>query len=145
MKPEETIDFHIRWAWAKMSKAYNAEASKLGATMAMAFTLLSIEKNGTPATKLGPMMGMESTSLTRILNSLEQQGYIERMADPKDKRKAIVHLTNKGKKHRDISKLGVFQMNQRLKSAIEPEKLSVFFEVLQTINKELDKNNIFSN
>lgn len=143
MKPEETIDFHIRWAWAKMSKAYNAEASKLGATMSMAFTLLSIDKEGTPATKLGPKMGMEPTSLTRLLKSLEDQGYIERREDKQDGRKAVVHLTKKGKNYRDISRQKVIQMNARMHEKISAQKLKTFFEVMSIINCELDKNNIF--
>lgn len=143
MHPEETIDFHIRWAWAKMSKAYNAEAAKLGATMAMAYTLLSIDKEGTPATKLGPKMGMEPTSLTRLLKSLEEQGYIERVPCKTDGRRVLVHLTRKGKNYRDISKEKVIQMNTRMHSMIPASKLNTFFEVMNTINRELDKNNIF--
>ncbi len=145
MKPEDTIDFHIRWAWAKMSRAYNAEASKVGATMSMAFTLLSIDKDGTPATKLGPKMGMEPTSLTRLLKSLEDQGYIERKEDKKDGRKAVVHLTKKGKNYRDISRQRVVQLNERMHSKIPTQKLKTFFEVMTIINSELDKNNIFEN
>ncbi len=144
MIPEETIDFHIRWAWAKMSKAYNVEASKKGGTMAMAFLLLNIDKEGTPATSLGPKMGMEPTSLTRILKTLEADGYIERKPAKNDGRKVLVTLTQKGKNYRDVSKQKVIQMNERMRSAIPENKLNTFFEVIQTINKELDKNNIFS-
>lgn len=143
MQPEETIDFHIRWAWAKMSKAYNAEAAKHGATMSMAFTLLNIDKDGTPATKLGPRMGMEPTSLTRILNSLEEGGYVQRMSDSQDGRKVLVHLTKKGKQYRDISREKIIRLNERMQNVIPANKLNTFFEVIQTINKELDKNEIF--
>ncbi|MDZ4822284.1 MAG: MarR family transcriptional regulator [Flavobacteriales bacterium] len=143
MSPEETIDFHIRWAWAKMSKAYNAEAAKHNATMPMAFALLSIDKNGTPATKLGPKMGMEPTSLTRLLKSLEDQGYIKREPDEADGRKVIVQITQKGKNYRDIAKQKVIQLNERMHEKIPQGKLNTFFEVIQTINTELDKNKIF--
>jgi len=144
MQREETIDFHIRWAWTKMSKLYNTEASQMGATMAMAYTLLCIDKQGIPATKLGPMMGMEPTSMTRILKSLESQGYITRESDKKDGRKVLVKLTKKGKNYRDVSKQKVIQLNIHIKNEIPDEKLDVFFEVIQNINKILDKNNIFS-
>lgn len=144
MSPEETIDFQIRWAWAKMSKAYNAEAARHGATMPMAFALLNIDKEGTPATKLGPKMGMEPTSLTRLLKSLEEQGYIERRSDKKDGRKALVHLTRKGKNYREISKERVIQLNQHIQEVVPAQKLKVFFEVMTIINKELDKNAIFT-
>ena len=43
MKPEETIDFHIRWAWHSIARMYNIEASKLGSTMSVGHTLLSVD------------------------------------------------------------------------------------------------------
>jgi DNA-binding MarR family transcriptional regulator len=144
MKKEETVDFHIRWAWTKMNKAYNAEASKLGATMSMGYTLLSIDKEGTPSTRLGPKMGMEPTSLTRLLNTLESEGYIKRIPSIEDGRKMLVHFTPKGRKYREITRQKVIQLNDRIQEIIPDKKLKVFFEVIQDINKLLDQNNIFN-
>jgi MarR family transcriptional regulator, organic hydroperoxide resistance regulator len=143
MKPEDTIDFHIRWAWAKMSKAYNVQAAKVNATMPMAFTLLSIDKDGTPATKLGPKMGMEPTSLSRLLKTMEEQGYITRKKDEVDGRKVYIHITTKGQEYREIAKQHVIQLNEHMHRTIPAEKLQVFFEVMKTVNQELDKNKIF--
>lgn len=143
MKPEETIDFHIRWAWAKMSKTYNAQAAKVNATMPMAYALLSIDKDGTPATKLGPKMGMEPTGLSRLLKTMEEQGYISRQRDNVDARKVFIHITPKGQEYREVAKQHVVAFNQHMKKAIPTDKLNVFFEVMQIINKELDKNRIF--
>lgn len=145
MKPEETIDFHIRWAWAKMSKTYNnAMLTAFGATMPMGYALLSIDKNGTLSTKLGPKMGMEPTSMTRLLKSLEEQGYIERVPEGKDRRKVLVQLTPKGKECRDIARQAVITFNTSIRKNIDEQKLELFFEVIQDINKELDKNDIFN-
>ena len=104
MKPEETIDFHIRWAWHGIARMYNLEASKYNSTMSVGQTLLSIDtKEGTPSTKLGPKMGMEPRSLTRMLKSMEEKGLIYRKVDKTDKRMVRIHLTDAGAKHRDIS------------------------------------------
>ena len=65
---------------------YNEEASKYGATMAIAFTLLNIDKDGTPSTALGPKMGMEATSLSRTLKNMEEKGLIIRKPNPNDGR-----------------------------------------------------------
>lgn len=145
MKPEETIDFHIRWAWAKISKAYNAEAAKSSGSMAIGYVLLNIDKEGTPSTKLGPKMGMEPTSLTRLLKSMESMDLIQRMTDKTDKRVVRVKLTPKGKKMREVSKEVVIKFNQFIHQNIEPRKLDIFFEVMGEINGLLDKNNIFDN
>ena len=58
------------------------------------YTLLSVDpQNGTPSTSLGPKMGMEATSLSRILKTLESMNLIERLPNPNDGRGVLIHLT----------------------------------------------------
>ena len=92
VRPEETIDFHVRYAWAGIARLYGQLAASRGTTMAMGQALLNIEKGGTPSTQLGPRMGMEKTSLSRLLNNLEAHGLIERRADDADRRVVRVQL-----------------------------------------------------
>jgi len=143
MKAQETVDFPIRWVWAKISRMYNAEASKFGGTMSMGYILLNIDREGTPSTSLGPKMGMEPTSLTRILKRMEEKGLIKREQDVQDKRKVLIFLTTEGKKLRKVSKQVVIRFNEAIQSKIPKKKLNVFNEVIQDLNLILDKNNIF--
>ncbi len=143
MKPEETIDFHIRWSWSKISRAYNIEAAKYGGTMSIGYVLLNIEKEGTPSTKLGPKMGMESRSLTRTLKSMEDNGLIVRVNDPKDKRMVRVLLTEKGKKERERARAVVLAFNTAVREKLSEEQLTHFFEVMNTMNALLEENHIF--
>ncbi len=81
---EKTIDYVLRATWISISKMYNEEASKEGSTMATGFALLSIDpENGTPSTSLGPKMGMEATSLSRTLKTMEDKGLITRKKNPR--------------------------------------------------------------
>ena len=74
MQKEQTIDHTLRATWQAVAKMYNEQAVKFDSTMAMAFVLLNIDKeNGTPSTSLGPLMGMEPTSLSRILKNMEEK------------------------------------------------------------------------
>ena len=41
---DKTIDYILRATWQAVSRMYNEEASKYGATMATGFVLLSIDK-----------------------------------------------------------------------------------------------------
>ena len=94
---EVTIDYALRATWQAVARMYNEEAKHFGATMAVGFTLLSIDpKTGTPSTALGPKMGMEPTSLSRILKSMEGKGLIERRPNPEDGRSVLIHLTDFG-------------------------------------------------
>jgi hypothetical protein len=42
---DKTIDYILRATWQVVSRMYNEEASKYGATMATGFALLSMDKN----------------------------------------------------------------------------------------------------
>lgn len=144
MKPEETIDFHIRWAWHGIARLYNNEASKHDLTMSTGYVLLSIDHhNGTPSTKLGPMMGMEPRSLVRTLQSMEEDGLIKRKPDKDDKRVVRIYLTEKGKKKRDISKDKVILFNEYIQKKIGKKKLKDFMDVMNDLNKMINEEKIF--
>src|SRR6478736_6150930 len=86
-KPNETIDYNIKITWHAISRMYNEEASKHGYTAATGFVLLNIDpKEGIAATKIGPTLGMEATSLTRMIKTLEENKLITRVQDKEDKR-----------------------------------------------------------
>jgi len=144
MKPEDTIDFHIRWAWHGISRMYNVEAAKYDTTMSVGQTLLNIEEEGTPSTKLGPKMGMEPRSLTRILKSMEEKGLIYRQADKYDKRTVRIFLTKFGREKREISRNTVIKLNLAIHEKINKSKLNSFFNIIKQINKLLDNPDILN-
>jgi len=107
---KKTIDAALRSTWNAVSRMYNREASKFESTMAMGFALLNIEAEGTPSTALGPKLGMEPTSLSRLLNSMEEKKMIERLANPADGRSVLIFLTPFGKEKRDDSRSVVLNL-----------------------------------
>jgi DNA-binding MarR family transcriptional regulator len=130
-----TIDYTLRSTWQAVARMYNEEAKEFDSTMAVGFTLISIDpKTGTPSTALGPKMGMEATSLSRILKSMEEKGLIIRKPNPKDGRGVLIHLTDFGLEKRNHSREVVLRFDQVVKENISEEKLSHFFEVMNTIN-----------
>ncbi len=146
MKPEETIDFHIRWAWFNISRMYNIEAANYSGSMAIGYTLLNIDtKEGTPSTKLAPKMGMEARSLTRMIKSLEEKGLIFKQVDKKDKRMVRLFLTDLGQEMRAKAISTVINFNEKIRKEIPQEDLETTFKVLSQVNQIIDKNNIFNN
>jgi len=141
---EKTIDYVLRTTWLTVQKMYNEEAAKFEATMATAFTLLSIDpKRGTPSTSLGPKMGMESTSLSRILKTLEERKLIKRGPNPEDGRGVLIHLTDLGLLKREESRQRVFTFNNKIKSKIDVEKLNHFYDVSESILELINEKKIF--
>jgi DNA-binding MarR family transcriptional regulator len=124
---------------------YNQQAVDYDLTTSIGFVLLNIDsKNGTPATKIAPLLGMEPRSLSRMLKNLEEKGLIYRESDTKDKRLVKIFLTSLGKEKKDIAKRTVKKFNSTLRQNIDPKKLEAFFEVIQDINKLIEKNQIFN-
>ena len=140
-----TIDYALRATWQAVARMYNEEAKEFGTTMAVGFTLLSVDpKTGTPSTALGPKMGMEATSLSRILKSMEEKALIERRPNPNDGRGVLIHLTEFGLEKRKDSKDVVMRFNEVVEENIPDEKLKHFFEVMQTINTLITNRNIYT-
>ena len=144
MKPEETVDYHMKVGWHAVARMYNAEAAKSGITTAIGFVLLNInQETGTPATKIAPLMGLEARSLTRILKSMEEDNLIYKVPDEKDKRLVRIFLTEKGLEKKEISRLTVRHFNHKVREAIPPEELEVFFRVCTKITSMIENKEIF--
>ena len=141
---DKTIDYILRYTWQAVARMYNEEATKYGATMATGFALLSIDKEkGTPSTTLGPKMGMEATSLTRTLKSMEDKGLIYRKKNPAYGRGVLIYLTDLGKEKRELSKNTVLLFNDTVKANLSDEKLKNFIEVSEIINQLITDKKIF--
>jgi DNA-binding MarR family transcriptional regulator len=141
---DKTIDYVLRTTWLAVQKMYNEEASNYGITMATGFTLLSVDpQNGTSSTSLGPKMGMEATSLSRILKTLESMNLIERLPNPNDGRGVIIHLTKQGIKNRDQVNKNVLKFNNVIRDEVSQEKLKNFFEVSDSIITLISNKKIF--
>ena len=138
MKPQDTLDFHLRWAWAKLSRFYSAEAERRGIPLSYVFILLHTERTGTPSTKLGPKMGMESTSLSRTLKGMETLGLIERRQDIEDKRSMRVYLTTKGATARREARDLVVSVNDRLRDLMGREAIDRLLIEMKRLNEILD-------
>jgi DNA-binding MarR family transcriptional regulator len=142
---ELTIDYALRATWQAVARMYNEEAKNFETTMAVGFTLLSIDpKTGTPSTALGPKMGMEATSLSRILKSMEEKGLIIRKPNPNDGRGVLIHLTPFGLEKRIDSKNVVLRFNEVVKDSVQEEELNGFFQVMDTINKLVIDKKIYT-
>src|SRR6478735_7838246 len=127
-KHTETIDSRLKTAWYAVSRMYNAEAVLHDGTIAMAHFLLNVDSHeGSFASDIAPQLGMESTSLTRIIRSLENKKLIQRVSDNSDKRKMRITLTARGKAQKDLAKNIVRNFNHLAEVKLGKEKLNAFY------------------
>lgn len=138
-KPVVLFDFSIRHVWHRVSRMYNQKASEIGITMSMGFILMNVDKEGTPSTQLGPRMGMEPTSLSRTLKTMEERGLLLRKESLKDKRIVYIHLTKEGANQRKLVRDFLYEFNNNLLADIPPTKVKAFMEVMQKIDASIEK------
>jgi DNA-binding MarR family transcriptional regulator len=138
MNTQATIDYHLRSSLFSMMRMYNLLAAENGITQGVGYVLLIIDKEGTPATKIAPLMGMSSSSLSRLLKNMEGNGLIYKKANQKDKRVVKVFLTEKGVSlRRDVKKV-VLAFNGKVEAKISPEEMAVFIKVTQVIKEQVN-------
>ena len=131
---DKTIDYVLRTTWLAVNKMYNEEASEFGTTMATGFALLSIDpEKGTPSTSLGPKMGMEATSLSRTLKTMEAKGLIERKPNPEDGRGVLIFLTEFGKKKGIYQKKKCSHLMKPLKITSLRKNLHIFIKLQKSL------------
>ncbi len=137
MNIEETVDFHLRSTLFAMRRMYNLLAAQNGITQGIGYALINIGKEGIPATKIAPIMGMTFSSLSRLLKNMETDGLIYREHDSIDKRVVRIFLTKKGFELREKVKEVVVNFNKNLLQKISPEDMKGFIRVNNAIKDQV--------
>ncbi|MEO6903758.1 MAG: MarR family winged helix-turn-helix transcriptional regulator [Bacteroidia bacterium] len=135
-KHTDTVDSKIKTSWQVISRMYNAEAVQYGGSVAAGYFLLNIDSRvGSYASDIAPLLGMESTSLSRIIKTLETEKMIVRKSDKDDKRKVKLILTVKGKKNKELAKQIVRNFNKKIEDKIGKKNVLVFLKTLTDISE----------
>lgn len=144
MKREETVDYNIKVAWHAISRMYNQYGASFDVTASTGFVLLNIDvDDGTPATKIAPLMGLEARSLTRMLKTMEDKKWIRRAKDPTDGRSVRIFLTEIGKEKREFSRRAVKEFNSKIRELVPEEDIQTFIEVTKAVTQLIEDKNLF--
>src|SRR3954451_9619355 len=129
---------HLRLAIARTNRRMRQEGGGLPASQHSA--LVSVERFGplTPS-ELAVHERIQRPTATRVIAKLEESGLVQRTADPKDKRSALIALTPAGQdllltvRHaKDV------YLEQRLET-LSPEELTTLQEAARILERMLDE------
>jgi DNA-binding MarR family transcriptional regulator len=136
MKHQETIDYFLKVVWQTVANRYNQLASEFGITQSIGYLLINIdEKEGTTVSQVAALLGLKSTSLSRMLTNLEEMGLIYRQSNKGDKRSVKVYLTDLGKEKRHMARGVVRRFNDYLNTAINEDEKEQLIATLKKINE----------
>ncbi|AOY89330.1 MarR family transcriptional regulator [Marinobacter salinus] len=124
--------------WRKM---LDERLKDLGVTQARWSTMVYLEKGGEGLTQreLASLMAIENPTLVRLLDSLEQQGLIERRPCPNDRRARRLHLTDAGRKFMDVLSDRAEKLREEMLEGISDEEIECTVKVFQRIMENAEK------
>ncbi len=122
----------------KIAASKNAELKELSKNQPAALMIIGLEKEIMPST-IGIYMGMDRSSLSRMVDSLEEKGFVRRNNDPEDRRKVLVSLTEKGEKCSEILNKISEEMSVELLGLAGEQDFRDFENSLETMLRVLRK------
>lgn len=135
MKQKETVDYFLKVVWQNVSNKYNQIASEFGITQSIGYVLINIEAGGTAVSALAALLGVKATSLSRMLNNMEELGLIFRETDKDDKRSVKVFLTPFGVEKRKLARNVVVSFNEYLNAHLTLKEKSQLIDTLNKVNQ----------
>jgi len=136
VKHQETIDYFLKIVWQTVANRYNQLVTEFGITQSIGYLLINIdEQEGTTVSQAAALLGLKSTSLSRMLNQLEKTGLIYRESNQGDKRSVKIYLTALGKEKRQMARAVVKQFNNYLNEHIKEADKEYLVEMLKKINQ----------
>ncbi|MGE5422115.1 MAG: MarR family winged helix-turn-helix transcriptional regulator [Ignavibacteriales bacterium] len=130
--------FMMRGAMRKIDKYLSATLDKFGISVPQSFVLFSLlEEDGSTLKEVGSKCQIDSSSMTVLVDKLENEGLVERKLDSQDRRAIRVFLTAKGRALAEEVLLVGADFNKQVLNLLEEVK-EPFRQGLLTIIEKLD-------
>jgi DNA-binding MarR family transcriptional regulator len=97
------------------------------------FVFQAIGPDGTTAAELGRRLGVSKQAAGKTIDSLARLGYVARGRDPRDARRKVVHLTDRGRDSLARSARIFDQLRAGWAARLGPERLRAMEEDLRSV------------
>jgi DNA-binding MarR family transcriptional regulator len=136
VKHQESIDYFLKIVWQTVANRYNQLVVEFGITQSIGYLLINIdEQDGTTVSQAAALLGLKSTSLSRMLNQLEQTGLIYRESNQGDKRSVKIYLTPLGNEKRLQARAVAKEFNSYLNAHIKEADKEYLINMLKKVNQ----------
>jgi len=127
----ETLPFEIAETAHALRKAFDRRAVGLGVTRAQWKVLFRLERQpGLRQIELADMLDIEPITLSRIVDRLEEAGFVERVADPADRRAWRLHVTAQARPLVEKLRAIADEMISQAFAGIDPKDIEITRQVL---------------
>jgi len=124
----------VATATRQIAKLYAADLRRLNVSFPQFQVLAALaSKDGQNPGALAAWLSANGSSMTDLLDQLEEQGLIERRADVEDRRAIRVYLTTKGRARQRERRSIVDRFNYELAAKLTRQELQAFRKVIAAI------------
>lgn len=138
---KDQFPFAVARVTRRWRKLLDERLKDLGVTQARWTTMVYLQRGGEGLTQreLAQLMAIENPTLVRLLDSLEEQGLIERRPCKRDRRARRLHLTSGGERFmKDLNDRADILRDEMLDGITDAEMesmLSVFTRIMENAHK----------
>ncbi|MFO7994467.1 MAG: MarR family transcriptional regulator [Marinobacter sp.] len=138
----DQFPFAVARVTRRWRKLLDERLKDLGVTQARWTTMVYLQKGGEGLTQreLARLMAIENPTLVRLLDSLEQQGLIERRPCPNDRRARRLHLTPDGTEFMNVLTERAAKLREEMLEGISDEEIegavAVFYKIMENAERQ---------
>lgn len=138
----DQFPFAVARVTRRWRKLLDERLKDLGVTQARWTTMVYLQKGGEGLTQreLARLMAIENPTLVRLLDSLEQQGLIERRPCPNDRRARRLHLTPDGTEFMKVLTERAAKLREEMLEGISDEDIegavAVFHKIMENAERQ---------
>jgi len=134
MELEQCINFVLTRAQQAVLQLFKAELAPYGVTPVQYGVLRCLwDENGQTVKQLADRLALDSSTMTGILDRMEQKGLIVKQPDPRDRRALQIMLTERGQSLKEPLTAVIEEANRKaMQSLTDAEKASLR-ELLQKL------------
>jgi DNA-binding MarR family transcriptional regulator len=143
LQPDQSVGYLVREAHRAFLRALAARISRHGVSIGMWYFLRALwEQDGLTQRELSRRVGMMEPTTATALESMKRRGLISRTRNAEDRRKVNIHLTEEGRRLRDVLLPYAIEVNQVALAGIPPAQIPLLREQLSRIKRNLDTDAI---
>jgi MarR family transcriptional regulator, organic hydroperoxide resistance regulator len=129
---EQCLNFVLTIAQRNIHQLFKAELAPHGVTPGQYAVLRCLwDENGQTARKIADRLVLDGSTITGLLDRMEQKGLIEKLADTKDRRAMQVMLTAKGRKLQKPLSQAILYANHKALLSLDTDQAEHLKKMLQ--------------
>lgn len=118
-----------------MQEKIRARGIQISAGQSGVLYLLKM-KDGLKMSELSRLLDIDNSAITRVVDRLEKNGYVERSLNPADRRQFLINITEKGKRDIKIVQEISNKTNDKIMEGFTEEEIGIFVSVLRSFEKK---------